>query len=67
MPTYSYYADYILTLTKNVCKSSKKLSESSDGCDSSTAVKDRNTLSDEKKIIIVAKKTDDVRTYHSSQ
>lgn len=70
MPAYSYYADYILALTRNVCKGGKSSSgESGEGSESSSATKDKNTFGADKKIIISAKTTakDDVRTHHISQ
>lgn len=62
MPTYSYYADYILALTYNIHKRKKR---SSDGNETST-----NAMCGTKKIIVTkptakptAKPSDDVRTY----
>ncbi|XP_026319950.1 uncharacterized protein LOC113230295 isoform X1 [Hyposmocoma kahamanoa] len=56
MPTYSYYADYILALTYNVHKRNKS---SSDGNETST-----NAMCDTKKIVVTkptAKASDDVQ------
>lgn len=68
MPIYSYYADYILALTKNVCKSNK--SPSSERHETPSTEKSSKAPSSDKTIISDAKSTakskDDVRTYHFS-